>query len=560
MDCRAPQRATGYGAGRFDSPGSVVEFIDCHILWCHASNINGGIAVANSALLVMIRSTIIGCSSSSYGGALQVFAGGRANLSDVLIAECQTTGDQEHGGGIYMQDGTLTMTGSTIRDCKALKGGNNGGGGALAVKAAGAQVQLSGVTIQGCKSPLRVSAGSVRLVDVSFTEAASRIYAEIFIEGGRIDAERVRVVSSRFSVINSAVAIETGVTTWTDCTFSDYSGTTLVASGGTHTFTRTTILRSGRALWTGGVTTMLDSRIADCRVCIQAGGMMSLRNTKLSNCSTRYIRFETRADGASHATTFQSELLTLEPSCEADQGAALIRVDGTVAAPLKVRGLQVITPAACATKTFSVFSNNNGRLLNCSDGDDVCGAAATCADMQPLPSVPNLTTVNCSCLGEVFPNPKGTSLALAPYGFDASSLGLPVGLDPTTVGLPGTIIDYCVRSDTDLEPAHKSTGGLSARMGTPCHAGHATRTNAAQPQCPSTASWSDPSLQDRISQCRAHLRAHDPHKWHRRRSCKMGGQWVLCATLAVASNPGGKHRRDGAVGQPLAESQHRWAG
>ena len=390
VDCRAPQWAQGYGAGRFDSPSSVVEFIDCHILRCHASNVNGGISVADSALLVMIRSTIIGCSSSSYGGALQVFAGGRANLSDVLIAECQTTGDQEHGGGIYMQDGTLTMTGGAIRDCKALKGGNNGGGGALAVKAAGAQVQLSGVTIQGCKSPLRVSAGSVRLVDVSFTEAASRTYAEIFIEGGRIDAERVHVVSSRFSVINSAVAIETGVTTWTDCTFSDYSGTTLVASGGTHTFTRTTILRSGRALWTGGVTTMLDSRIADCGGCVWAAGMMSLRNTKLSNCSTRYIRFGTRADGASHATTFQSELLTLEPSCEADQGAALIRVDGTVAAPLKVRGLQVIAPAACATKNFSVFSNNNVRLLNCSDGDDVCGAAATCANVQPLPSVPDL--------------------------------------------------------------------------------------------------------------------------------------------------------------------------
>ena len=428
-DCRAPQWATGYGAGRFDSPGSVVEFIDCHILRCHASNINGGISVAYSALLVMIRCTIIGCSSSSYGGALQVFAGGRANLSDVLIAECQTTGDQEHGGGIYMQDGTLTMTGGAIRDCKALKGR----GGALAVKAAGAQVQLSGVTIQGCKSPLRVSAGSVRLVDVSLTEAARRTYAEIFMEGGRIDAERVHVVSSRFSVINSAVAIETGVTTWTDCIFSDYSGTTLLAGGGTHTFTRTTILRSGLALWTGGVTTMLDSRIADCRVCIQAGGMTSLRNTKLSNCSTRYIRFETRVDGASQATTFQSELLTLEPSCEADQGAALIRVDGTVAAPLKVRGLRIVAPTACASTNTLVFSEHH-RPVSCSDGDYApCDAAATCTEVLPLPTVPTLKTVDCSC-GEASPNPTATSRALAPYGFD-----------PKPIGLPGQRINYCVR-------------------------------------------------------------------------------------------------------------------
>ena len=108
----------------------------------------------------------------------------------------------------------------------------------------------------------------------------------------------------------------------------------------------------------------------------------------------------------------------------------------------------MIAPAACATKNFSVFSNNNVRLLNCSDGDDVCGAAATCANVQPLLSVPDLTTVNCSCLGEVFPNPKGTSLALAPYGFN-----------PSTIGLPGATVDYCVRSATRLEPAHKYLAG-----------------------------------------------------------------------------------------------------
>ena len=33
------------------------------------------------------------------------------------------------------------------------------------------------------------------------------------------------------------------------------------------------------------IITMLDSRIADCRGCVWAEGMVSLRNTKLSNCS-----------------------------------------------------------------------------------------------------------------------------------------------------------------------------------------------------------------------------------------------------------------------------------
>jgi len=98
------------------------------------------------------------------------------------------------------------------------------------------------------------------------------------------------------------------------------------------------------------------------------------------------------------------------------------------------------------------------RPRNCSDGD-VCGAAATCTDVQPLPSEPDLTTVNCSCQGEFFPNPNGTSLALAPYGFDPSTIGLPDGLDPTTIGLPGATVDYCVRSATRLEPAHKYLAG-----------------------------------------------------------------------------------------------------
>jgi hypothetical protein len=92
-----------------------------------------------------------------------------------------------------------------------------------------------------------------------------------------------------------------------------------------------------------------------------------------------------------------------------------------------------------------VFSNHV-HLMNCSDGDGICGAAATCTDVQPLPSVPDLTTASCSCQGEVFANPNGTSLALAPYGFDPSAIGLPVGLDRTSVRLPDTTINYCVRA------------------------------------------------------------------------------------------------------------------
>ena len=428
---------------------SQAKFVDCRILRCTAKESNGGISVANGALLEMIRSTIMGCSCKNYGGALEVYAGGCADFVDVLIAECQVTGDQEDGGGIYMQDGSLTMTGGAIRDCEALEGS----GGALIVKGTDAQVRLSGVTVQGCKAPLRITAGSVRLVDVSIEGAGSKT-AIMVAYASQLYGERVHVHS--VSTDAAGIGIETGTSTWTDCTFSDIKGYAIFLRGGTATFTRTTILRSGTglSLRPGAIATMLGLRIADCGSCIDARGQLYLRNAKLSNCSTQYIGFGTSAEGA---TTFQSELLTLEPSCEADEGAALISVDGAVTAPLKVRGLQVVAPEACASKNFSVFSGKV-RPRNCSDGD-VCGAAATCTDVQPLPSAPDLTTVNCSCQGEFFPNPNGTSLALAPYGFDPSTIGLPDGLDPTTIGLPGATVDYCVRSATRLEPAHKYLAG-----------------------------------------------------------------------------------------------------
>ena len=75
------------------------------------------------------------------------------------------------------------------------------------------------------------------------------------------------------------------------------------------------------------------------------------------------------------ATNFQSELLTLEPSCEEDPSAALIGVDSAFTAPLNARGLRVVAPATCASTKFAVVSDRM-RLVNCSDGEHVCGAAA----------------------------------------------------------------------------------------------------------------------------------------------------------------------------------------
>ena len=152
-----------------------------------------------------------------------------------------------------------------------------------------------------------------------------------------------------------------------------------------------------------------------------------------------------------HAGSF-SVISKLFTRFKQEHSGALIAVTDEVTAPLNVRGLQV---HACGSNNPSVFSEHV-RLARCSDGG-VCGVAATCTDALPLPSAPNLTTVDCSCQGEFFPSPAAasaaeTSLALAPYGFDPS-------------------IDYCVRW-IRLEPAQRLSATHACKR---ARAGHAAR-------------------------------------------------------------------------------------
>jgi hypothetical protein len=262
-NCTAEAQA---GAGGLWN-GVNAMLIDCRVLHCHSSNINGGITVMGGSFLEMIRGTVTGCTCNKLGGAMQTYTGGKILLVEVLIADCQTTGDQNDGGGIHMLDGTVTMRGGAIRNCEAL----NADGGALAVKGAGCEVQLSGVTVHGCRAFaggfLRLYAGTVRLADVSIEECnGAVIWAE-----DTVHAERVRVVKAiRMNLY--------GTSSWTGCTFSD--GNIWIAAG-THTFTRTTFARYGLTIASGSIMTMLDSHFSEC-----TGHYLPLKEA-LWPCATR---------------------------------------------------------------------------------------------------------------------------------------------------------------------------------------------------------------------------------------------------------------------------------
>ena len=309
----------------------------------------------------MIRGSIMGCSGTSAAG-VYIYGLSRLRLLDVTIAECRATADGGDGGGIYVRPdaSVLTMSGGAIRDCEA-----PGSGGGLWIGAT-AQAHLHGVAVQRCKAQYGGGMylfGVVSLVDVGIEDC-------IGIEEGTIDqdsgallrAERVRVVrdSGRYPVSLW------GISTWTDSTFVDCSRGPMVGSGA-HSFTRLSIRGATEYGLTagvgggGGVVVVIDSHIADGQGTCVAGagkGALILRNVTLSNCSAPekpYVSLES----AEAAAAFQAELLTLEPACEAERGGALISVgDAAVTAPLSVRGLRVVEPAACASADLTIFSQH----------------------------------------------------------------------------------------------------------------------------------------------------------------------------------------------------------
>lgn len=474
-------------AGGVQAEASVGELVEFSLLHCHSSGNSGGGLRTLGGKYVMTNSTIMGCSAPQGGGTYSWQT--ELALVNVLVTGCSATTDQvsEGGGGIFVHSGTFRMIGGSIRNCEASKG--FAFAGAIFVKGDQAQVELFGVTVKSCTGGsyggcmASKDKGHISLKDVSFEDcnlvnSCGGTYA---INAGdtTIDATNVRVgpPSLRYApspgCSGNSVRLA-GRSSWKDSTITDCPMTCLVISStAVVTLRRTSVLRSdglpngdnySPCIFNLGSLVLVDSLLADCK----AGGIwhgpegagesnstdtfegrLALRNTTLRNCSVlpegdHYLTLGT----ARAASNFQAELLTLEPSCNDGQSGELIGVkDPAFTAPLNLRGLRVIAPAACATTNLftelSVVSNHI-RLVNCSDDAfSVCDAAATCTELQLLP---NVTTVNCSCQGGTFEN--ATSPALAPYGFQPSTAGLP----------EAPAIDYCVRSGLLYQVGTRAAG------------------------------------------------------------------------------------------------------
>ena len=90
---------------------------------CEA-NAGGGLYATNSSKITIKKGTISGCKAvNGYGGGLYAANNSTVTIEDGTISGCCTTSDIGMGGGLYAYHSTITISGGTIENNKAIYGG-----------------------------------------------------------------------------------------------------------------------------------------------------------------------------------------------------------------------------------------------------------------------------------------------------------------------------------------------------------------------------------------------------------------------------------------------------
>ena len=84
----------------------------------------GGLYATNSSKITIKKGTISGCKAvNGYGGGLYAANYSTVTIEGGTISECCTTSDIGMGGGLYAYSSTITISGGTIKNNKAIYGG-----------------------------------------------------------------------------------------------------------------------------------------------------------------------------------------------------------------------------------------------------------------------------------------------------------------------------------------------------------------------------------------------------------------------------------------------------
>ncbi|MDR1328578.1 MAG: hypothetical protein LBK23_03150 [Oscillospiraceae bacterium] len=151
----------------------------------NTSNSNGGfVYVAAGGVFELTGGTISGNTASASGGG--VYTSGTVTLSGGELSDNTATGGS--GGGVYLADGTLTLSGTAAISANAAAGsGTNGRGGGIYKAAATSTLTLSGGSIDHNTATVgggvHIITGNVTLSGTDITDNHANSGGGIYLDG-----------------------------------------------------------------------------------------------------------------------------------------------------------------------------------------------------------------------------------------------------------------------------------------------------------------------------------------------------------------------------------------
>ena len=180
-------RAVDNGCGLYATNSSEITISGGTISGC--TGLRGGGLYANNSTVTITGGTISGCKVGA-GGGLFATNSSKITIRGGTISECSTTLDSGKGGGLYAENSTITISGGTIENNEAARGGG---------------VALTDSTVKKDEKPIRnwtvvgnkayKTGGGIWLgekVEWDISDRTKQIYnnqaieqgADIFLEGG----------------------------------------------------------------------------------------------------------------------------------------------------------------------------------------------------------------------------------------------------------------------------------------------------------------------------------------------------------------------------------------
>lgn len=138
-------KATENGGGVYINKGTL-NMTGGTITGCQSGSYGGGVYVASDSVFNMTGGIISNCTSESFGGGVYVYGSGKITMDNGRISDCHS--NTQCGGGIYFRGGTgsytteRTIKNSYITGCMAIRGGG--------IYVDGGKVTISGTTIEDC--------------------------------------------------------------------------------------------------------------------------------------------------------------------------------------------------------------------------------------------------------------------------------------------------------------------------------------------------------------------------------------------------------------------------